>query len=280
MTAVALGDAFAARPAPPQRDRGVGGVIERQQQRSREVAVAGKLEQQPSHHQSDRQAAAVAEKELRHRPVEWRKAEHGAEKRQRDQRGRLRHRTEQRENVDAGRDRHGLRHGDPVDAVHEVDEIDEPQQRDGLDGPLDDERHDRQRTQVRRHRRDDGDDRDGLQRKARQRRQREDVVGDAEPHQQRRADGEGRQRDEALRLPQPCDGDERDEAAEHHRDTAALRRRRFVGGARVGARQRIAREQRPHHHDQRGAGEAGHQDYHEVREPHRRAAFQESMRRR
>ncbi len=141
-----LHDALAPRPAPHQRDRRVGEVIERQQQRSREVAVAGELQQQPSHHETDRQAAAVAEKELRHRPVERRKAEHRAGERQRDQCRSLRHRAEQREDVDAGRDRHRLGDRDPVDAVHEVDEIDEPQQGNGLDAPLDDERHDRQRA--------------------------------------------------------------------------------------------------------------------------------------
>ena len=127
MGAVRLPDALAVRQAADQRERGVGQIIERQQQRRREVAVAGEQHQEPAEQQADRQAADVAEEKLGGRPVEIGKAEHGAARAPalpQCRRAAARRGAERRQRA-GDRDDFGDRH--PIDAVHEVDEIDEPQ---------------------------------------------------------------------------------------------------------------------------------------------------------
>ena len=51
------------------------------------MPAAGQQHQHPAEHQPDRQAADIAEKQPRDGAVEWRKADHRAEQRQRDQHG-------------------------------------------------------------------------------------------------------------------------------------------------------------------------------------------------
>ena len=75
MSAVRLPERLAVCDPPQQGQGRVGEIIERQHKRRGEMAVAGQQEQQPGEQQPDRQAADVAEKYPRHRPVERRKAD-------------------------------------------------------------------------------------------------------------------------------------------------------------------------------------------------------------
>ena len=65
MSAMRLPESVAAgQMRPKQRDRRIGDVIERQDERRSRMAVAGELEQEPTEQSTDRQAADIAEKQL------------------------------------------------------------------------------------------------------------------------------------------------------------------------------------------------------------------------
>ena len=81
--------------------------------------------------------ADIAEEKLCHRPVERSKAQHGTAQRERHRPGRRRHGAEQREDEYACRGRHRFGDRHPVDAVHEVDQIDEPKPGNDLGSALD-----------------------------------------------------------------------------------------------------------------------------------------------
>ena len=127
------------------------------------MSAAGQQHQQPAQQQTDRQAADVAEKQPRDRPVEWRETDHRAAKCQRQDRSLTRQRSHQAE----GCKRRGRRHdfGDryPVNAVHEVDEVHEPKPRNEGQEPLDPPRQSGNDTQLGGKCRDDGADNDDLQ---------------------------------------------------------------------------------------------------------------------
>ena len=134
-----------------QRHRGIGQIIQRQQQRGGEMLMPGQLQQAPAEQQADRQAADVAEKDLRHRPVERRKAEHRAAQRGGDDRRRCRQFAERsRAAAIAARDRHDLGDRHPVEPVHEVDEVDEPEAGQQQQTAFDPERTGRRRSADRR----------------------------------------------------------------------------------------------------------------------------------
>ncbi len=103
------------------------------------AAMAGDQDQQPPEHEPDRQAADVAKEKLCHRSVEKSKADYAAAQCETDDARPRRHDAENAEYGDRGGDRNDFRHGHPVEAVHEINEIDEPQaaddQRQALDPP-------------------------------------------------------------------------------------------------------------------------------------------------
>ena len=83
MGAVRLPDLLAARQPTDQGERGVGQIVQRQQQRGGQVAGAGEKDQEPADQEADRQTADIAEKKPGGRPIEIGKSEHGAAERQR-----------------------------------------------------------------------------------------------------------------------------------------------------------------------------------------------------
>src|SRR6266403_5564820 len=74
MSAMSLPDRLAPHEAMCEGDRGVGEIIEGQDERRCQMTCSGKLQQDPAEQKSDRQAAYVAEKDPRHRSVERREA--------------------------------------------------------------------------------------------------------------------------------------------------------------------------------------------------------------
>ena len=85
---------FAPDEAPAKRDGGVGEIIERQDECCGEMIHCGKLQQKPAKQKPDRQATHVAEKDLRHRPVERRETGSRAKQGGRDDGGQRSERTE------------------------------------------------------------------------------------------------------------------------------------------------------------------------------------------
>ena len=139
---------FAPDDAPHQGDGGVSEIIERQQKGGGNLLMPGELQQTPAGQQADRQAADVAEKNFRHRPVERREAEHRPEQRRgSDRRGRGKFGEPAEQNERAGQG-HDLGNGHQVQPVHEVDEVDEPQACEEQQAALDPERAGRNDPQV------------------------------------------------------------------------------------------------------------------------------------
>ena len=174
-----------------ERYRGVGQVIQGQQYASGDLLVPGQLQQAPAEQQADRQAADVAEKDLRHRPVERRKADAA------------RHTTRRLTIVvvagtspsqpsramaaltgTASADRH------QVEPVHEVDEVHEPEAGQQHEAAFDPERKQRRRScKLVGRGKDDGRDGRRLQQQPRQHPNRMDVIGKAHGRdEQRRAE--------------------------------------------------------------------------------------------
>ena len=110
--------------------------------------MPGELQQAPAEQQADRQAADVAEKYLRHRPVERRKAEHRAAERRGDDHRRRRGVAEPAEQGDGRGDRYGLGDRHQVQPIHEVDEIDEPEAREQRQRAFDPERTGRNDPEI------------------------------------------------------------------------------------------------------------------------------------
>ncbi len=136
MIAMRLCDRLASCDPAHQRDGRIAQIIERQQDCRGEVAPAGKQHKHPAQQQSDRKAADVAQKQAGNRLVEGRKTRDGAAERGRndndwDRKGA--HPPEQDEACCHGHD-FGNRH--PVDAVHEVHDIDQPDAADEHEGPV------------------------------------------------------------------------------------------------------------------------------------------------
>ena len=179
VAAVGLPDALAVGEPLAKRDRRVGEIVERQQERGGELAAPRQKNEQPAEQETDRQAADIAEKEPRHRPVEGGEADERAEERERHDDRRRRQAAGDPEQHDAGADRHGLCDRHPVDAVHEVDEVDEPQPAEHQQSALDPPRQHGDDVQFRRQRHDDGADGNGLQHEPRADIERTDVVDGA-----------------------------------------------------------------------------------------------------
>ena len=152
--AMRLPERLALGDAAGERDGRIGEIIEREDERRRQMALFRELEQQPAEQKTDRQASDVAQKEPRDRPVERGKAEDRAQQRRRDQRRQRSDRAEKAEQDDCAGHRHDLGHGHPVDAVHEIDEIDEPHAAEEEAGALDPPGQARQDLPFGRQRRD------------------------------------------------------------------------------------------------------------------------------
>ena len=177
MGAVRLPEAGSGSHAPQQRRRRIGDEVERQQQRRGKMAGGRDEEQEPADKQADRQAADIAEKQLRDRAVEGRKAEHRPQKRERDDERLRRQGAEHPDDGDAERDRHDLGDHHPIDAVHEVHEIDEPDAADDHESALEPERQRRQDVQVGGQRAEHHADGNGLGDQPRRKAEHVDIVG-------------------------------------------------------------------------------------------------------
>jgi len=150
------------------------------------MALARELEQQPAEQQTDRQAPHVAEKELRHRLVEGCKTQDRAKQRSCDQRRQQPDRAGEAEQGERGGHRHELRHGHPVDSVHEIDKVDEPHAAEKEASALEPPRRLRQEPQLVRQHGDDGGNGDALHGEPGSRRQRAHVVDRPDHGEQRR----------------------------------------------------------------------------------------------
>ncbi len=161
-----------------------------------------------------------------------------------------------------GGDRHDLRHRHPVEAVHEIHQIDEPQS-------ADDERHALDPPRQKRH-----DAQFAPAARKSPPRPRAPAAGIAarrnrdECRRRRPRSRSGRRRRtrlQAAAVPASPDA-ENNMPHRHHdrrrddRNAAALRRRDLVRGARIGAGQRVTLEQRTQDDDQRGADECRNDD--------------------
>ena len=136
------------RDAPNQGDGGVGEIVERQQKGGRDLLMPGELQQTPAGQQADWQAADVAEKDFRYRPVERCKAEHRPEQRRGgDRRGRRKFGQPAEQNERAGNG-HDLGDRHQIQPVHEVDEVHEPQACEQQQAALEPERAGRNDSQI------------------------------------------------------------------------------------------------------------------------------------
>ena len=163
MGAVRQPERLAVDHSPGERDRRVGEIIQRQDERRGQVSAARDQHQQPCEQKPDWQASNVTEKNPRHRPVERRKAEEPATERERNDdalRRQCAKPSDQRQ-TDCHRDKFGDCH--PVDAVHEIGEIDEPEAGDEQHRALDPPRKEWRDTQVQGQAHDHGGDRERLQ---------------------------------------------------------------------------------------------------------------------
>ena len=145
----------------------------------------GKLQQKPAKQKPDRQATHVAEKDLRHRPVERRETGSRAKQGGRDDGGQRSERTEKAKHQNRASHRYDFRDGHPVDPVHEIDQVDEPYATEKKAGAFDRPRQLRDDFQLGRERRDHGADGDALHRQPRRGRQGAHVVHDADQCEQR-----------------------------------------------------------------------------------------------
>ncbi len=256
MAAVRLPDPLAPRHATAERDGGVGEVVERQQDRRGEMAAARHLQQQPADQQADRQAADVAEEQPRHRLVERGEAEHGAKQRARDQRRQDADAGIERQQHDRAGDRHDLGHRHPVDAVHEVEQVDEPHAAEKQERAIEPLRHLRHRLKFMRQRGDHDADRQALGRQPDRRRQGADIVETADQGQQHRRRGDRIELPRQIaehRLRQHDRAPDRGQRRRHDRDAAALRGRLTMRRAGIRAGERMSRQRRPDQHDQQQA---------------------------
>ena len=167
-----------------QRHRRIRKVIKRKQQGGRQMSARREQQKQPADQQSERQASDIAEEKPRHRAVERREAECRAEQRQRRDHAVGRQRSERSEDRKAGGDRQHFRDGHPVDAVHEIHEVEKPDAGHEHERSLDPPRQCRNDRHVGRNGRDHRGDRDPLQEQARDHLDRPDVVGRADERDQ------------------------------------------------------------------------------------------------
>ena len=129
---------FALRDPAQQRERGVGQIVERKNQRGDELLVPGELQQAPAEQEADRQTADIAEENPGDRAVEGRKAEHRTAKCGCDDCRRRRQFAEPPSEQHQGRrHRHNLSNRHEVQSVHEVHQVHEPEAGEQKHGALD-----------------------------------------------------------------------------------------------------------------------------------------------
>ena len=256
MPAVRLPYALAARQTAQQRDRRIGEKIKRQDQRQFPAAARRLVEQQKAEQIAERHATDIAEKD-----AAWRPVPHEKPAGRRDDRGRqggeagVLPGADNREQQKADADCRRFAAGEPVDPVHEIEQIDKPEPhdrgRDAVQGR-------RQPALEHKARRQPGAqheaDRDELNGKPHDRRQPAQIVGPGYGREDQGADqdrcGGERQQPEPRQRP-PRDHNRRDDS-----DAAAAGRRDHVQRARVGTVEHGAPAQQ---RDQRAGAEPGDQ---------------------
>jgi hypothetical protein len=164
MLAMRLPERLASDDAADERDRRIGEIIERQDDGRRQIAVRGKSQQEPAEHEADRQAAHVAKKHACDRLVEGRKAKDRSQERGRHHRRPGLDRAGEAEQDDCTGHRYKFGNGHPVDAVHEIDEVDQPYPAEKKAGTFEPPRYVRQGAQLMGEGRDEGADGDALYR--------------------------------------------------------------------------------------------------------------------
>ena len=173
MLAVRLPGLLAAQAALEQGERGIGREVERQDHGRGPVAAEGEVQHQPAQQEAQRDRAGVAHEDLGWMPVPEQIAggRRGDDQRQMPERTLLAGVCQQQEVAERDGDRLAPRQS--VDAVHEVEEIDEPQpgktQHEALGGEGNDGQHAglrRQRGQAQRHRHRLGGEADGGRQRA------------------------------------------------------------------------------------------------------------------
>ncbi len=126
--------------AAEERDRRVREGVKAEQQRGDDIASRDDDEHE-GEEEADRQAAGIAEKHFRRVLVEDGEADHRAEKRERQQPDIGGCRAKPSDGGDAERHWNDLRRRDPVDAVEEIDGVDEPHGSNHHQRTLDRQRH-------------------------------------------------------------------------------------------------------------------------------------------
>src|SRR5215470_19726328 len=91
MAPMGLPDRFARERSAQEREGGIGEIIEREQDRRRQMAARRQMKQQPGQQQADREAADVAKEQARDRLVERSKSDDCAEERHRHRERRCRY---------------------------------------------------------------------------------------------------------------------------------------------------------------------------------------------
>ena len=246
---------LAACEAVQQRNSCVGEIVERQHDCRRQMSGRRDQKQEPAEQQADRQTADVAEEEPGDRPIEIGKTEHCSAKRQRHDHSRRRQGAEPSDHGQRRRDRHDLGDRHPIEAVHEIYEVDEPQPADDEQDALGPPRHERHDAQFMWECVNHERDRQRLQQQAGGDRDRANVIGGAHARDQ----NHGSEHEQQRLRGDSCAGPKIQGAVNGNdcrcddRNAAALRRRYRMRRARVRFGQRIALKQRAQNHDQQRA---------------------------
>ncbi len=258
MRAVRVPRLLAAECPADQHQRGVGEVIQRQDQRRRPLAGRRRLDQQRAHDIAQRHAADIAQENAGRVPVPHQEADRRAGQRQPAERQAAdgaQHHHRQRYQPNA--DRRRLHPGDAVDAVHEIVQVHEPQPAQRQPEADEPGRHAEARPQRREIEHGEaGGHRGGLDREPEPEPGAAQIVEPRYRRQRRHRRGEDRQlqqRPAARQMNRP----QRRHHRGDHGDAAAARRGRRVRAAFVGPVEHLAPGEPAHQHA--GARRAGEQ---------------------
>ena len=228
-------------------------------------------QKQPADQKTERQAADIAEEEPCHRAVERREAERRAEKGKRRDNSVGRQCTQKAENHESRADRQYFGDRHPVDAVHEIHEVEKPDSADEQKRPLDPPGQIRNDGRIVRDRRDHRRHRDRLQQQSGSDVDGADIVDRADERDQddRRKNGRDLDQRQRSRAQQYARHARHEQHGNNDGDTAALRCRNFMRRARIRSRECIAHEQRMQDHDQAGGHDRGRGNHQKSRDPKR-----------
>src|SRR5579875_183434 len=127
MLAMGLPDALAAQEPAQKRERGVGEVIKGKDQRRHPEAVARQREQQPAEKIAQGNAAHIAHENARRMPVPPEESQRRAGGGEPVKGERVPGGHSSGDGSDADTQGYRLAAGESVDAVHEIEQIEEPQ---------------------------------------------------------------------------------------------------------------------------------------------------------